>query len=100
YAVAPTGVARRFRQQLERRAGSGRTAAGARCQLAVLLRSPAVVGDPYRTVRPVHRHPAGRIENPRGAAASVVRRTLDHLDLRSVRGERSLLPVAVTGGVR
>ena len=89
-----------FAQQLERRPGAGRPAAGAGRQLAVLLRPPAVGRDPHRAVRPGHRHPPRRAQDPGRAAAGVVRRTLDHLDLRPVRGERALLPVAAARAVR
>ncbi len=39
-------------------------------------------------------------EEPGRAAAGLVRRTLDHLDLRPVRGERALLPGAAARGHR
>ena len=45
-------------------------------------------------VRAGHRHPAGGAQGPGRAPAGVVRRALDHLDLRPVRGERALLPGA------
>ena len=89
-----------FAQQLERRPGAGRPAAGAGRQLAVLLRSPAVARDPHRAVRPGHRHPPGRAQDAGRAPAGVVRRAVDHVDLRPVRGERPLLPVAAARTVR
>ena len=100
HATAPAGLPRRLREELERRAGAGRPAAGAGRQLAVLLRASTVVGDPHRTVRPGHRHPARRAQGAGGAAAGLVRRTVDHVDLRPVRGERPLLPVAAARAVR
>ena len=57
HAIAPAGLTRRLRRQLERRAGAGRAPTGAGGQLAVLLRSPPVGRDPDRAVRPGHRHP-------------------------------------------
>ena len=100
HATAPAGVARGLREELERRAGDRGPAAGAGRQLAVLLRASTVVGDADRTVRPGHRHPARRAQGAGRAAAGLVRRTVDHVDLRSVRGERPLLPVAVARAVR
>ena len=58
-------------------------------ELAVLLRQGAVARDPHRAVRAGHRHPPGGAEDPGRAAARVVRRALDHVDLRPVRGERA-----------
>ncbi len=63
-------------------------------QLAVLLRQAAARRDPHRAVQAGHRHPAGRAEEPGRAPPRVLRRALDHLDLRPVRGERPLLPDA------
>ena len=83
-----------FAALLERRPGHRRRAAGARRELAVLLRQGAVARDPHRAVRAGHRHPLGGAEGAGRAAAGVVRRALDHLDLRPVRGERPLLPGA------
>ena len=100
HATASAGLPRRLRAELERRAGAGRAAAGARRQLAVLLRPPTVGGDPHRAVHPGHRHPARRAQDAGRASAGVVRRTLDHVDLRPVRGERPLLPVAAARAVR
>ena len=82
---------------LERRAVHRRRAARARRELAVPVRQGAVARDPDRAVRAGHRHPAGGAEGAGRAAAGVVRRALDHLDLRPVRGERPLLPGAAAG---
>ena len=69
-------------------------------ELAVLLRPAAVGRDPDRAVQPGHRHPRGRAEEPGRAPAGLLRRALDHLDLRPVRGERPLLPGAAAGDHR
>ena len=98
--LAPAGLPRRVRAELERGPGAGRPAAGAGRQLAVLLRPPAVGRNPHRAVRPGHRHPPGRAQDAGRAPAGVVRRALDHVDLRPVRGERPLLPVAAARTVR
>ena len=69
-------------------------------QLAVGANSPfffgtrAVARDAHRAVRAGDRHPLGGAQGAGRAPAGVVRRALDHLDLRPVRGERPLLPVA------
>ena len=89
-----------FATHLERRAGARRPAAGARRELAVLLRPRAVARDPDRAVHAVDRHPAAGAAQPGRAAPGVVRRALDHLDLRPVRGERALLPGAAARGQR
>ena len=49
HAIALASGSGRLRRQLERGAGDGRPAAGAGRQLALLLRPPAVVGNPYRS---------------------------------------------------
>ena len=100
YAIASAAGPGRFRRQLERRTGAGRPAAGAGCEFALLLRPPAVVGNPYRTVRAVHRHPARGAQDPGRAPAGVVRGTLDQLGRRPVQGEHPLLPVPAARGVR
>ena len=69
-------------------------AAGRRRQLAVPVRQGAVARDPHRAVRAGHRHPAGGAQGAGRPPARVVRRALDHLDLRPLRGERPLLPGA------
>ena len=69
-------------------------------ELAVPLRQAAVGRDPHRAVPAGHRHPLGRAEEPGRAPAGVLRRALDHLDLRPVRGERPLLPGAAAGDHR
>ncbi len=99
HATASAGLPRGFCQELECGAGTGRPAAGAGRQLALLLRPSTVVGDPHRVVRPGHRHPPGRTQGAGRAATGLVRRAVDHVDLRSVRGERALLPVAATRAV-
>ena len=43
------------------------------------------------------RHPLGGAEEPGRPAAGLLRRALDHLDLRPVRGERALLPGPAAG---
>ena len=69
-------------------------------QVAVGANSPfffgtrAVARDPHRALRAGHRHPARGAQGPGRAAARVVRRALDHVDLRPLRGERALLPGA------
>ena len=76
---------------------AGHPARGRR-QLAVLLRPRAVARDADRAVRAGHRHAPGGAQGPGRAPARVVRRALDHVDLRPVRGERPLLPGAAAGG--
>ncbi len=68
-------------------------------QLAVPVRQGVVAGDADRVVRAGRRHPHARAEDPGRAAAGLVRRTLDHVDLRSLRGELAVLPGAVAGDV-
>ena len=65
-----------------------------RRQLAVPARQGAVARDPDPAVRAGHRHPQRGAEGAGRAAAGLVRRALDHLGLRPVRGERPLLPGA------
>ena len=48
----------------------------------------AVAGDADRAVRAGHRHAGRRSSRRRACARAVVRRALDHLDLRPLRGER------------
>ena len=88
----------RFARALERRAGDRRRPARGRRQLAVLLRPRAVAGDADRAVRAGDGHAPGGAQGPGRAPARVVRRALDHLDLRPLRGERPLLPGAAAGG--
>ena len=83
-----------FAVLLERRPGAGRAAARARRELAVPVRQAAVGRDPHRAVPAGHRHPLAGAAEPGRAAAGVLRRALDHLDLRPVRGERPVLPGA------
>ena len=82
------------RRVLERRAGRRRHPGGARRELAVPVRPGAVAGDPHPAVRAGHRHPVGGDQGAGGTPAGVVRRALDHLGVRPVRGERPLLPGA------
>ena len=93
-SAPPAGRARGVRSLLERGAGDRRRAGRGGGELAVLLRQGAVARDPDRAVRAGDRHATGGAEDPGRAPARVVRRGLDHLDLRSVRGERALLPIA------
>ena len=88
--VAPGAV----RGVLERLPGDRRRPARGRRQLAVPARQGAVARDPDPAVRAGHRHPQRGAEGAGRAAAGVVRRALDQLDLRPVRGERPLLPGA------
>ena len=69
-------------------------------QLAVLLRQAAARRDPDRAVQPGHRHPPHRAEEPGRPSPRLLRRALDHLDLRPVRGERPLLPGPAGRGQR
>ena len=91
-AAPPPGRPGGVRRALERRAGALGPTGGARRQLAVLLRQAPPRRDPDRAVQAGHRHPSRRAEEPGRAPAGVLRRALDHLDLRPVRGERPLLP--------
>ena len=77
-----------FARVLERRPGDRRRPGRARRQLAVPVRQGAVAGDPDPAVRAGHRHPLRGAEGPGRTAPGLVRRALDHLDLRPVRGER------------
>ena len=92
--AAPAGRPDGVRRALERRAGDRRRPARGRRQLAVPVRPRAVARDADRALRAGHRHPPGGAQGPGRAPARVVRRALDHLDLRPVRGERPLLPGA------
>ena len=87
-----------LRRALERGAGDRRAADGDRRELAVLLRARAVARDADRAVRADHGHAAGGAQGAGRAPAGVVRRALDHVDLRPLRGERPLLPRAAAGG--
>jgi hypothetical protein len=57
----------------------------------------AVAGDQDHPVPAGHGHPAGAAEAPGGTTAGVVRRALDHLGPRVVRGERRLFPGTAAG---
>ena len=65
-----------------------------RRQLAVRPGQGAVARDADPAVRAGRRHPQRGAQGAGRAAAGVVRRALDHLGLRPVRGERPLLPGA------
>ena len=93
-AAAPARPSRRLRRALERGPGDRRHPARGRRELAVLLRQGAVAGDAHRAVRAGDGHAAGGAQGAGRAPARVVRRALDHVDLRPVRGERPLLPGA------
>ena len=69
-------------------------AGGAGRQLPVPVRQAALARDQDHAVRAGHRHPLGRAEGAGRAAPGVVRRALDHLGLRPVRGEPQVLPRA------
>ena len=68
--------------------------ARARRQLAVPPGQAAVARDPDPAVRAGHRHPRRGAQGAGRPPPGVVRRALDQLDLRPVRGERPLLPGA------
>ena len=84
----------RLRRLLERRPGHRRRAGRAGGQLPVPVRQAAVARDPDHAVRAGHRHPAGRAEGAGRAAPGLVRRALDHLGVRPVRGEPPVFPRA------
>ena len=63
-------------------------------ELALPPGQGAVARDPDPAVRAVDRHPGRGAQGAGGATAGVVRRALDQLGLRPVRGERPLLPGA------
>ena len=65
-----------------------------RANSPVLLRQGALARDAHRALRAGHRHAPRGAQGPGRAPAGLVRRALDHLDLRPVRGERALLPGA------
>ncbi len=100
HAIASAGSAGGFRRQLEFGSGAGRSAAGTGREFTLLLRPPALVGDPHRSVHAVHRHPARGAQNPGRATESVVRGTVDHLRPRPVHREHPLLPVPAARGFR
>ena len=91
HAVPPPGQPGRLPALLERRAVLRRRAGRARCELAVLLRQGALARDPHRAVRAGDRHPARGAEGAGRPSSRLVRRAVDHLDLRPLRGERPLL---------
>ena len=83
-----------YAAHVERRAVHRRRAGRARRELAVPVRQGTVARDADRPVRAGHRHPSRGAQGAGRASAGLVRRAMDHLDLRPVRGERALLPVA------
>ena len=93
-AAAPAGQPGGLRALLERRPGDRRRSGRARRQLAVPVRPAAVARDQDHAVRAGHRHPAGGAEAAGRAAPGVVRRALDHVGVRPVRGEHPVLPGA------
>ena len=94
HPAAHPGEPGQLRGVLERLAGDQRDPARRRRQLAVPPGQGAVAGDPDPAVRAGHRHPQRGAQGAGRPAARLVRRALDHLDLRPVRGERALLPGA------
>ena len=76
---------------LERVPDDRRCPARTRRELAVPAGQGAVARDPDPALRAGHRHPLGGAEDAGRAAPRLVRRALDQLDLRPVRGERPLL---------
>jgi hypothetical protein len=96
-APAPSSTcrsARTVRRVLERRPGDRRACRwrSARTRRSCSARSCGARPGSRCSSRPPT--PAGGAQGPGRAAAGVVRRALDHLDLRPVRGERPLLPGA------
>ncbi len=94
HPVPRADLARAVRGVLERLAGDRVGAARGRRQLAVLPGQGAVARDPDPPVRAGRGHPERGAEGAGRAPAGVVRRALDQLGLRPVRGERPLLPGA------
>ena len=93
-AAAHPGQPGRVRQLLERGPGHRGRAGGAGGELPVPVRPEALARDQDHAVRAGHRHPLGRAEGAGRAAPGVVRRALDHLGVRPVRGEPQVLPRA------
>ena len=91
-AAAPAGGARGVPRLLERRAVPGGRAARGRRELTVPAGFAAVGGDPDPAVRAVVRRPPAGAAQPGRAAAGVVRRAVDRVGARPVRGEQPLLP--------
>ena len=92
--AAPARASRGLRAALERGADDRRDAARGRRELALLLPQGALARDADRAVRAGDRHAPGGAQGAGRAPARLVRRALDHVDLRPVRGERALLPGA------
>ena len=100
HPAAHPGQPRGLPGLLERLPGHRRRAARARRQLAVPARPRAVARDAGAAVRAGHRHPQRGAQGAGRPAPGVVRRAVDQLDLRPVRGERPLLPGAAAGDRR
>ena len=98
--AASARASRGLREALERGPDDRRGAARGRRELALLLPQGALAGDADRAVRAGDRHAPGGAQGPGRAPAGLVRRALDHVDLRPVRGERALLPGAAAADRR
>ncbi|CAA9363569.1 MAG: FIG01044060: hypothetical protein, partial [uncultured Nocardioidaceae bacterium] len=94
HAVPRPGEPGRVLCLLERLPGDLRGAGRAGGELAGPARQGAVARDQDPAVRAGHRHPERGAQGAGGTAEGVVRRAVDQLDLRPVRGERALLPGA------
>ena len=94
HPVPRADLARAVRGVLERLAGDLLGPARGGRQLAVLPGQGAVARDPDPALRAGRGHPQRGAEVAGGAAAGVVRRAVDQLGLRPLRGERPLLPGA------
>ena len=97
HPVPRADLARPVRGVLERLAGDRGRAGGGRRELAVPAGQGAVARDPDPALRAGDRHPQRGAQGAGRPPAGVVRRALDHLGLRPVRGERPLLPGAAAG---
>ena len=93
-AAAPPGHAGPVRRRVERGAGGRRRADRRRRQLALPVRPGAVAGVAAPALPAGHRHPAAGAPGPGRAPADLVRRALDRLGVRALRGEPALLPAA------
>src|SRR5699024_670665 len=78
----------------ERRPGDRRPAGGAGRELALPAGQTAVARDPHPHLPAGAGYPTARVRGPGGETAGVVRRALDHLDVRPLRGERAPDPGA------
>ena len=84
----------RLRAVLERRPGHRGNSGRGRRELAVSVRQGTCRRVPDPAVRADHRHPLGGVQDPGRTSAGLVRRAVDHLDLRPVRGELAVFPGA------